>query len=59
MILLLGIISDKSSFSLSFPGGAVVKNPSANEGGARDMGSIPGWGKILEEEMTTHSGILA
>ena len=23
------------------------------------MGSIPGWGKILEEDMTTHSGILA
>ena len=25
-----------------FPGGAVVKNPPANAGDARDMGSIPG-----------------
>ena len=25
-----------------FPGGAVVKNPPANEG---DMGSSPGWGR--------------
>ena len=48
MILLLGIISDKSSFSLGFPGGAVVKNPSANAGDARDMGSIPGSGRCPE-----------
>ena len=27
-----------------FPGGTVVKNPPANEGKARNMGSIPGWG---------------
>ena len=25
-----------------FPGGKVVKNPPANAGGTRDMGSIPG-----------------
>ena len=29
-----------------FPGGPVVKNLPANAGGARDVGSIPGWGKI-------------
>ena len=28
-----------------FPGGAVVKNPPANAGDARDGGSIPGWGR--------------
>ena len=31
-----------------FPGGAVVKNPPANERGTRDLGSIPGWGRSLE-----------
>ena len=28
-----------------FPGGKVVKNPPANAGGTRDMGSIPGLGR--------------
>ena len=28
-----------------FPGSAVVKNPTANEGDAGDVGSIPGWGR--------------
>ena len=28
-----------------FPGGAVVKNPPATEGDARDAGSIPGSGR--------------
>ena len=31
--------------SLGFPGGSMVKNPSANVGDARDMGSIPGLGR--------------
>ena len=45
-----------------FPGGSVVKNPLANSG---DMGLIPGSGRssgqedLLEEEMVTHSSILA
>ena len=30
-----------------FPGGAVVKNPPANTGDARDAGSIPGSGRSL------------
>ena len=30
-----------------FPGDAVVKNPPANTGDARDAGSIPGWGRSL------------
>ena len=37
----------------------VVKNPLANAGDARDVGLIPGLGKSPEEEMATHSSILA
>ena len=32
-------------YQLDFPGGAVVKNPPANAGGARDASSIPGSGR--------------
>ena len=42
-----------------FPGGPVVKNPSANVGNTGDMGSILGWEDPLEEEMAAHSSILA
>ena len=41
---------------LGFPGGSAVKNLPANAG---DSGSIPGSGIDLEEEMATHSSILA
>ena len=42
---------------MGFSGGSEVKNPPSNAG---NSGSIPGSGKItLEEEMTTHSSILA
>ena len=34
----------------------MAKNPPANAG---DTGSIPGLGRPLEEEMATHSSILA
>ena len=37
----------------------MIKNPPANAGDARDMGLIPGWKDPLEEEMATHSSILA
>ena len=37
----------------------VVKNPPANEEDSRDEGSIPGWEDPLEEEMASHSSILA
>ena len=33
-------------FILGFSGGAVAKNPLANIGGARDVGSVPGWGRV-------------
>ena len=41
---------------ISFPGGSVVKNLSANAG---DASSIPGLGRSPEEEMATHSSVLA
>ena len=41
---------------MDFPRDSVVKNPPAN---ARDVGPIPGSGRSLEEEMATHSSILA
>ena len=37
----------------------VVKNWPANAGGIRDVGSTPGSGRSLDEEMATHSRILA
>ena len=44
----------------------MVKNPPANAGHVRDVGSIPGCGGVggsqedpLEKEMATHSSILA
>ena len=37
----------------------VVKNLPANAGDIRDVGSIPGWGRSLEEGMVTNSRILA
>ena len=44
---------------MGFPGGTVVKNPPANAGDAGDTGSTPGSERPLEEEMATHSSILA
>ena len=38
---------------------AVVNKPPANAGDARDTGLIPGWEDPVEEEMATHSSILA
>ena len=37
----------------------MVKNPPANAGDVRDMGLILGQEDALEEEMATHSNILA
>ena len=36
----------------------VVKNPQANAGDIKDMGSIPGQEDPLEKGMTTHSSTL-
>ena len=35
------------------------KNLPANAGDIRDVGSIPGWGRSLEEGTAIHSNILA
>ena len=37
----------------------MVKNPPAIAGDIKDMGSIPRSGRSLEEEMATHSSVLA
>ena len=37
----------------------MVKNPPANAGDARDVSSVPMWGRSLEKEMAVHSRILA
>ena len=42
-----------------FSGGSVPKNPPAKAGDAADAGSIPGREDPLEQEMATHSSILA
>ena len=45
--------------SRGFPGDTVVKNLLANAGDLGDTGLIPGSGNPPEEEMATHSSILA
>ena len=47
------------SLYMGFPGGASGKAWPANAGDIRGVGSIPGSGRSLEEEMATHSSILA
>ena len=44
---------------VGLPSGSVAKNPPANAGDLRDMCSIPALGRSLEEEMATHSSLLA
>ena len=49
----------ESRLGMGFSGGSAVKNLPANAGDARVAGLIPGLGRSLEKEMTTHSSILA
>ena len=44
---------------MGFQGGSVVKNPLANGGATGDMVQSLGQEDPLEEEMATHSSILA
>ena len=44
---------------LGFPGGSVVTNLPVVQGSVGESGSVPGLGGSLEEEMVTHSSILA
>ena len=48
-----------ASLQVGFPGGSVVKNPPANAGDAGDQVRSLGWEDPLEQEMATHSSILA
>ena len=48
-----------SGYMSGFPSGSVVKNPPANAGDVRDVGSIPGSENPLKEGMATHSSTLA
>ena len=54
-----GAVVSGPSHIYSVTGGTVVKNLPASAGNARHPGLIPGSGDPLEEEMTTHSSILA
>ena len=45
-----------ASSHMGFPGGSLGENPPANAG---DVGLTPGLENPLENEMTTHSSILA
>ena len=42
-----------------FPDGSVIKNSPANAGAIGDVGSVPGSGRSLEEEMATRFSSLA
>ena len=42
-----------------FPSGSVVKNPPANAGATKDLGSFLCWEDPLEKEIAIHSSILA
>ena len=44
---------------MGFPGWLSGKELPAKAGDAGDVGSIPGLGRSLEEDMATHSSILA
>ena len=46
-------------YAVGFTGDSVVKNLPAKSENVRDVGSIPGLGRSLEEEMATHFSILA
>ena len=57
IILTLCLVTfSKPQHMQGFPGGAVVKNPPTNAG---DTSSIPESGRSLEQEIATHSSILA
>ena len=61
MLLLHPSVNNNSAIIiiLGFPGGAVVKNLLANAGDTGDASLLPRSEDPLEEEMETHSSILA
>ena len=54
-------MTEQLTLSLGFPGGVNGKEPACQfrNRNLRDVGSIPGQEDPLEEEMATHSSILA
>ena len=58
MTILLNV-SGLIDLLMNNPVALVVKNLPVNAGDTRDVGLIPGLGRSLEEEMATHSSILA
>ena len=46
---------DPEYFNVSSQMALVVKNPPANAGDLRDVGSIPGLGRFLENGLAIHS----
>ena len=59
MIYLHHYNSGTPLYTLDFPGGSVVKNPFASVGDEKTWVQSLGWEDSLEEEMATHSSILA
>ena len=53
------ITMEVANVKMGFPDGSVVKNPPANAGDKGDAGLIPELGRPPQEEMATHSSILA
>ena len=58
-IYLTGLLWSLNEMLNVWSGGTVVKNPSANAGDSRDMGSIPELGRSPGEGKATHPSILA
>ena len=48
-----------TALDMGFPGGSAVKNPSAMQGTQETVVRSLGWEGPLEEDMATHSSILA
>ena len=48
-----------ASVKTEFPWWLSGKDSACSAGAAKDAGLIPGWGRFPEEEMATHSSILA
>ena len=55
------LVQGPATYFYGFPGSSGVKNSPASAGDTGDVGSIPGSGDPLEEEIleATHSNILA
>ena len=49
----------RSMIVLGFPGGLAGKESAYNAGDIGNKGLVPGLGRSLEKEMTTHSSFLA